>query len=412
MKVGGKLEYYNQDLMNILSESNFEGTLKNIRVAFEDCEDDIVGLVIDLEEENELKHKRRMDDLNRKLDNLRNAVSEYEKVSRIRRTQPNNDPMHPEPVTPAFSEDNQQDITSTKATKSVANPCLPKETLKHDKKSSISQHSYSIQDSTTNHTAKHNVALSPEYMHENDDVCIIFDETFEQNKAEETDRINENDTHVVHAGRDVNGAHSATISQEPLADLRETVPPEIHIERHTSTQPEDSEEECTIIDLTLEGDEHHEPIEDVESVEEVIFFNSDAEQQVEVATISPQSKCHKIIEPEPGPVSKCIKRGYPSMFTDLELSIDPNPENTNAKSDTISDGKSTYPVPSPPEYSDDGMQSNTNNIDKNSSDQSMLNTLPASQAVLEEVNSSSPTILRGCQTRKTCLHEDGKGRRH
>ena len=297
MKVGGKIEYYNQDLMNILSESNFEGTLKNIRVAFEDCEDDIVGLVIDLEEENELKHKRRMDDLNRKLDNLRNAVSEYEKVSRIRRTQPNNDPMHPEPVTPAFSEDNQQDITSTKATKSVANPCLPKETLKHDKKSSISQHSYSIQDSTTNHNAKHNVALSPEYMQENDtidselkidDVSVIFDKPFDPIKAAETCTITESDTHVLHAGRDANGenekgelfGHRITIHQEPLAALRETVPPEKHIETHTSAQPEDKEEVCTIIHLTLEEEEHHETIEDVESVEEVIISNSDEKQQV------------------------------------------------------------------------------------------------------------------------------------
>jgi hypothetical protein len=71
-----------------------------------------------------------------------------------------------------------------------------------------------------------------------------------------------------------------------------------------------------------------------------------------------------------------------------------------------SDGKSTYPVPSPPENSDDGIQSNTNNNEKSSYDQSMLNTIPASQEVLEVVNSSSPTILHGCP------HEDGKHMDH
>ena len=83
MKVEGKLKYYSQYLLNTFSNSNFEETLKSIKVALEDCEDQVVDLVIDLEEEKELKHRHRMDDLNRKLFNLRNAVSEHEKVSRI-----------------------------------------------------------------------------------------------------------------------------------------------------------------------------------------------------------------------------------------------------------------------------------------------------------------------------------------
>ena len=73
--------------------------------------------------------------------------------------------------------------------------------------------------------------------------------------------------------------------------------------------------------------------------------------------------------------------------------------------------KPTYRVPSPPEYSDDGIQSNTNNIENNSNDQSMLNTPPARQPsdlVLEKVKTSSANILQGCHTRKTGLHEDGK----
>ena len=70
--------------------------------------------------------------------------------------------------------------------------------------------------------------------------------------------------------------------------------------------------------------------------------------------------------------------------------------------------KPTYRVQSPPEYSDDGIQSNTNDIENNSNDQSMLTTLPASQPadlVLEKVICSSANLL---QTRKTGPHEDGK----
>ena len=73
--------------------------------------------------------------------------------------------------------------------------------------------------------------------------------------------------------------------------------------------------------------------------------------------------------------------------------------------------KPTYRVPSPPEYSDDGIQSNTNDVENNSNDQSMLNTPPAGQPadlVLEKVTCSSANILQGCQTRKTGPHEDGK----
>ena len=109
MKVEGKIQYYTQDLLNILSESNFEKTLQSIKVALEDCEDKVVDLVIDLEEENELKHKRRMDDLNWKLFYLRNDVSEHEKVSRIRRKQLNIDTVHQQPVRQAFSEEDQEE---------------------------------------------------------------------------------------------------------------------------------------------------------------------------------------------------------------------------------------------------------------------------------------------------------------
>ena len=65
-------------------------------------------------------------------------------------------------------------------------------------------------------------------------------------------------------------------------------------------------------------------------------------------------------------------------------------------------------MPSPHEYLEDGMQSIANDIENNSEHQSMVNTLPASQAVLEGVTSSSAYILQECQTRKTDPDGDGK----
>ena len=57
------------------------------------------------------------------------------------------------------------------------------------------------------------------------------------------------------------------------------------------------------------------------------------------------------------------------------------------------------------ECSEAGMQSFTNGVDNSS----MLNTQPASQAAdLEEVPSSSPHILQGCQRRQPHPDEDGK----
>ena len=148
MKIEGKIQYYNQDFLNILSESNFEKTLQSIKVALEDCEDEVVELVIDLEKENEIKHKRRMDDLNGKLSNLINAVSEYEKVSRMRRTQLYIDTMHQQSASQAFSEEDQNASTSTRGTAKVATPLLPKETLKPNQKSSLSHISSSSLQST------------------------------------------------------------------------------------------------------------------------------------------------------------------------------------------------------------------------------------------------------------------------
>ena len=287
MKIEGKIQYYNQDFLTILSESNFEETLQSIKVALEDCEDEVVDLVIDLEEEKELKHKHRMDDLNRKLLNLRNAVSEHEKVSRTRRTHPNNDSMHPEPVSQVFAEDDPNDTTAT-ATESVATPSLPKETFKSDKTPVIVSHiSSSIQDSISNTTTKHNggksnnVALVPEYINKKDIIVIdeesiTFDKLIEQDKAADTDEIVIiSDNHVVN-GEDQNCgpfphsiseliapedslmklANSNSMLQQSNVDVTiewviaqdddpapvpvpmETVPYEIHIETHISAQPD------------------------------------------------------------------------------------------------------------------------------------------------------------------------------
>ena len=417
MKVEGKLKYYSQYLLNTFSDSNFEETLKSIKVALEDCEDEVVDLVIDLEEEKELKHKHRMDDLNRKLLNLRNAVSEHEKVSRTRRTHPNNDSMHPEPVSQVFAEDDRNYTTAT-ATESVATPSLPKETFKSDKTPVIVSHiSSSIQDSISNTTTKHNggksnnVALVPEYINKKDIIVIdeesiTFDKLIEQDKAADTDEIVIiSDTHVVNGDDQDCGPFPHSISEliapedslmklansnsmlqqsnvddtiewviaqdddpAPVPVPMETVPYEIHIETHMSAQPDkmiepeperisskqlapiylfavpvyrktvspeiyiethtsqtdNKEKECIIIDDSSEEEEHHETIEDEENMEGVIFGKGNAEL---VATISPDSECNKMIEPEPEKRAKCTKRGHPNMTMDMELSEQPHPEN-------------------------------------------------------------------------------------
>ena len=87
--------------------------------------------------------------------------------------------------------------------------------------------------------------------------------------------------------------------------------------------------------------------------------------------------------------------------------VNTNPQNIMSTS-SPTDADATYTMPSPPEYSEDGMQSIANDIENNSEHQSMVKTLPASQAVLEGARSSSAYILQECQTRKTDPDGDGK----
>ena len=192
-KVEEKIKYNNQDLLIIFSESKFEDRVKTITVAYEDCLDDVVGLVVDLEEENELKHKHRIDDLNRKLDNLRNTVSVHEKESIARRTEQNNDTMDPEPVSQAFSEDDQEDTINTTARQSVSSqvpaPSPQKETLKDDKNSAMSHISSPsqqphIQDSPTIHTPNQQMPMEllTERLTCEDTNNVVFDPEREKNQ--------------------------------------------------------------------------------------------------------------------------------------------------------------------------------------------------------------------------------------
>ena len=50
-KVEGRTRYYTPDVLKELDEKEFKEELKNLRKDFEDCEDEIVRLITDLEEE-------------------------------------------------------------------------------------------------------------------------------------------------------------------------------------------------------------------------------------------------------------------------------------------------------------------------------------------------------------------------